>query len=114
MPRPYWDSQRDEELRIYWEAGHTIDDIGKLMHTTRNAVVGRAWRLQLPKREPCLQRTYGPAPSSDLSGTRRCMFPVGDASLNEYRFCGQPVVLGRSYCPEHLIQNQSGDAVWAG
>ena len=114
MPRPYWSPERDEELRIHWAAGHNIDDIGKLMCTTRGAVVGRAWRLGLPKREPCLIRTYGPPASPDLSATRRCNYPVGDPHLGEYHLCGQPVVLGRSYCPEHLAQDQSGDAVWAG
>ena len=38
------------DLRLLWSEGHSTAEIGRRMDTTKNAVVGKAHRLQLPAR----------------------------------------------------------------
>jgi GcrA cell cycle regulator len=47
-----WTPGRDAELRALWDdRGLSTNEIGRRMGVTKNAVVGRAHRLNLPKRE---------------------------------------------------------------
>lgn len=41
---------RDNELRAHWDAGSSTGEIGRRMNLTKNAIVGRAHRLDLPAR----------------------------------------------------------------
>lgn len=49
MPDPFW-SLHDEELRQLWAEGVSTRNIGIKIGKTKNAVVGRAHRLELPGR----------------------------------------------------------------
>jgi hypothetical protein len=49
---PKWTPERDEELRRMWDVeGLSSGDIAYVMDTTRNAVISRANRLHLSKRD---------------------------------------------------------------
>ena len=48
-----WTEQKVEKLRALWTKGHTASEIaGILGETTRNAVIGKAHRLNLEERAP--------------------------------------------------------------
>jgi GcrA cell cycle regulator len=46
-----WNPEREEKLRLLWKKGHSASQIaGMLGNTTRNAVIGKAHRLNLEAR----------------------------------------------------------------
>lgn len=45
-----WPPERDAELTRLWSAGLSGGEIGMRLHCSRNAVIGRAHRIGLPKR----------------------------------------------------------------
>jgi len=72
-----WTNEKVEKLRELWTKGHTASQIANALgDTTRNAVIGKAHRLNLEARAPSKQsgttvtkenkpvRRGGPAPSS--------------------------------------------------
>ncbi len=64
MPAPSsgmdWTDQTVSTLRILWDEGHSTADIGRRMDTTKNAIIGKAHRLELPAR-PSPIRAASPA-----------------------------------------------------
>lgn len=50
-----WDTTTDARLRKLWTEGHSTAEIGRRMGCTKNAVIGRAHRLDLPKRVKPIQ-----------------------------------------------------------
>lgn len=49
---PVWSDQKIQQLREMWLDGHSISEIAKTIEISRNAVAGKAHRLELPKRAP--------------------------------------------------------------
>lgn len=49
--RPYWTAAEDDRLRILWQAGWSTLAIGIALERGKNAICGRARRLNLPMRE---------------------------------------------------------------
>ena len=48
-----WTNEKVEKLKSLWTKGHTASEIaGILGETTRNAVIGKAHRLDLEERAP--------------------------------------------------------------
>ena len=141
-PNSPWTETADAELRRLYaladpvlsmrQIADELADIGCAV--TRNAVIGRVHRLNLPKRgrvagenpyrkkyvrKPRMVRLPAPivppplvpvaAPPPEPQGQtlslqelRRghCRYPYGKDP--PFTFCGQPVVLGCSWCPEHV------------
>lgn len=60
---PPWDADEDKALDVLWRAGFSAGDIAaRLPGRSRNAVMGRAFRLGLPRRpSPIPQRTKSQA-----------------------------------------------------
>ena len=51
MSEIWWTDERLDELRLRWINGETASEICRAMHaTSRNAVLGKAFRLKLPAR----------------------------------------------------------------
>jgi len=46
-----WMTEQIVELRALWDEGHSVAEIGRRMGLSKNAVVGKAHRLDLPARE---------------------------------------------------------------
>lgn len=47
----FWTDERVARLEDLWERGYSAGAIAQLLKTTRSAVAGKAWRLDLPERE---------------------------------------------------------------
>ena len=51
-----WTSGAIEQLRALWAEGHSTAEIGRRMGISKNAVVGKAHRLNLPARPSPIRR----------------------------------------------------------
>lgn len=45
-----WREDDIERLRVLWDEGHSTAEIGRRLGVSKNAVVGKAHRLDLPAR----------------------------------------------------------------
>ena len=90
-----WSDDKIAELRRLWEEGLPTAEIGRRLGITRNAVIGKAWRLELPPRRVSDLAEIMPA------ATDRCHWPFGKLGTANFRFCRQPVLTGKPYCAAH-------------
>jgi GcrA cell cycle regulator len=51
-----WTTQAIEQLQMLWAEGHSTAEIGRRMGISKNAVVGKAHRLNLPARPSPIRR----------------------------------------------------------
>ena len=51
-----WNDEIILRLRVLWDEGHSTAEIGRRMGITKNAVVGKAHRLDLPARPSPIRR----------------------------------------------------------
>ena len=56
-----WTEERLETLKILWNEGLSISQIGQKLGVTRNAVAGKAHRIGLPKRQSPISVSGAPA-----------------------------------------------------
>ena len=54
-----WSTEAIERLRALWAEGHSTAEIGRRMGISKNAVVGKAHRLNLPARPSPIRREAG-------------------------------------------------------
>lgn len=117
-----WPVEHDEALKTLHAEGYSYMQIASALclrfgaSYTRNAVVGRAFRLKLPKvekataipkREPEREISVippfpdeprlGPLHLVDL-GPNDCKYPFGD---RDFTFCAKRQQDDSPYCPEH-------------
>lgn len=57
-----WSEEKIAKLRILWAEGHSTAEIGRRINVSKNAVVGKVHRLDLPAR-PSPIRSARPAAS---------------------------------------------------
>ena len=106
-----WNEQRLESLKRLWAEGLSITRIGLEIGVSRNAVVGKAHRMGLPRRQSPIARSDRPAPApkrrtlSPLAAQDwsrdKCRWPIGDPRAHDFHFCGDPIEPGRPYCSAH-------------
>lgn len=65
-----WSSEVIDKLRILWSEGHTTAEIGRRLHTSKNAVVGKSHRLQLPPRPSPIRRDSSANPQKKQQNAR--------------------------------------------
>ena len=51
-----WDLETETKLREFWAAGISTAEIGRRLHTSKNAIVGKAHRLDLTARPSPIKR----------------------------------------------------------
>jgi GcrA cell cycle regulator len=68
-----WTSEAIERLRVLWSEGHSTAEIGRRMGVSKNSVVGKAHRLQLPARPSPIRRD--PAAPRPVAAGRRPTLP---------------------------------------
>ncbi len=56
-----WTTEAIDALRGFWAEGHSTAEIGRRMGISKNAVVGKAHRLNLPPRPSPIRREAAPA-----------------------------------------------------
>ena len=97
-----WSDDNIAELRRLWEEGLPTAEIGRRLGITKNAVIGKAWRLDLPPRRVADSPNPVPSLAEILpAATDRCHWPLGRPGTVSFRFCCQPVRTGKPYCAAH-------------
>ena len=126
-----WTPERVATVTRLWNEGLTTAEIGRAVGMSKNAVVGKAHRLQLPPRPSPIRRgksvNGAPRPPSPTNGRKRatapngvvvrakpralqmplavgnaaCKWPIGHPDEPSFHFCGEHALLGKPYCPEH-------------
>jgi len=66
-----WSDEVISHLRALWAEGHSTAEIGRRLGVTKNAIVGKAHRLDLPARPSPIRRD--PDASPCLLYTSRCV-----------------------------------------
>lgn len=64
-----WTEETISRLRALWSDGHSTAEIGRRLGVSKNAVVGKAHRLDLPARPSPIRRD-GPRPNPRLTARR--------------------------------------------
>tara|TARA_Y100001970_G_scaffold294331_1_gene450792 strand:+ start:100590 stop:101003 length:414 start_codon:yes stop_codon:yes gene_type:complete len=116
-----WTPERVDQLRKLWDEGLTTSEIGKNIGVSKNAVVGKAHRLELPSRPSPIRRGVSRRANKQISrpkpvqpqskplvrslplsrSGRCCQWPIGHPGDEDFHFCGAPAVEGKPYCAEH-------------
>ena len=66
-----WSAEAIERLRALWAEGHSTAEIGRRMGISKNAVVGKAHRLNLPARPSPIRREAAPRPAMPRAAAPR-------------------------------------------
>ncbi len=103
-----WTPERTAALITLWNDGVCASEIGRRLGVTKNAVIGKAFRLQLAKRRQAPSSASAPAPADetgvirlDRLGANMCSWPMPSQESGDYHFCGAPTVPGKPYCVAH-------------
>jgi GcrA cell cycle regulator len=85
-----------ERLRTLWDEDLSASKIGRRLGVTKNTVMGKAWRLGLPRRKPA--ETIQQRAEITLPARTECFWPLGEPGDAGFHFCGQPAVACKPYC----------------
>jgi GcrA cell cycle regulator len=100
-----WTDERIAELQRLWAEGKSASEIAAILgDVTRNAVIGKAHRLNLSGRPSPIKRTPRRGASILALTDRMCKWPVGDPRDRDFHFCGKPTQAGMPYCCDHAVQ----------
>ena len=89
-----WTNEKVEKLKNLWSKGHTASQIAEMLgDTTRNAVIGKAHRLNLEARAP--SKSTGVSSSKENKPLRRGLAPTS----RKAKF--QSILLDKSFEPEN-------------
>ena len=97
-----WNDNRTARLRELWDEGLPTAEIGRRLGITKNAVIGKVWRLDLAPRR--VAESPNPVPSLAEIMPRaihQCHWPLGKPGTASFRFCSQPGRSGTPYCAAH-------------
>ena len=124
-----WTAEKIAQLTAEWLAGTPTVEIGLRMNLSKNAVVGKAHRLNLPPRPspirhggvprpaqprrvaastatlpplacvPNAVAIVAPKPPRPVKRAGTCCWPIGEPRAPGFRFCEAPCA--GSYCAEH-------------
>ena len=120
----FWSSDKEALVRAKWVLGWTALQISELIGCSRNAVIGKVYRMRLTrpgmlnnrppklvKRPPKLVKQKEPEPppleepisrvSWDDITVNDCKWPLGDPLTDNFAFCGQPSDKKHPYCAYH-------------
>jgi GcrA cell cycle regulator len=90
-----WTDKRVNKLKDLWTKGHTASQIaGMLGETTRNAVIGKAHRLNLEERAPSKNKS-----SSEKKGTSKLQPKLRGSVSRKSKF--NSILLDKNFEPEN-------------
>ena len=123
-----WTAGKTVRLKHLWKAGYTAAEIGEKLNYSRNAVIGRAHRLNLDARRSgrsskgtkhsiktigrkeqarmlLLDNNFEPEIPTQLEELteHHCRWPEGEPGKKDFYFCGRTPVKGFSYCRLHVL-----------
>lgn len=78
-----WNDENIGRLRQFWADGHSTAEIGRRMGVSKNAVVGKAHRLDLPARPSPIRRLVASASLPRSPVPRRAIGPTLPALASE-------------------------------
>ena len=99
-----WTSEKVEKLKELWTKGHTASQIaGTLGDTTRNAVIGKAHRLNLEARAPTKQ--------SSVSSSKENRLVKRSPGITSRKAKFQSILLDKNFEPENpkSLENLTDD-----
>lgn len=97
-----WTAGKVQTLRASWAVSTSAREISLELGTTKNAIIGKAHRLELPARPNPIKRP--PPPPRPKPSRRACEWPFGDPGDDDFHFCGAAVFAHAPYCQEHLLR----------
>ncbi|HEX3347555.1 MAG TPA: GcrA family cell cycle regulator [Acetobacteraceae bacterium] len=71
-----WNDELIAKLQILWGEGHSTSEIGRRIGMSKNAVVGKAHRLNLPSRPSPIRREGMPGVTPRPPAPKRCTGPT--------------------------------------
>lgn len=71
-----WNDEAIARIRLLWSEGHSTAEIGRRMGISKNAVVGKAHRLNLPARPSPIRRSTGEKRTPIRATIRRVTGPT--------------------------------------
>lgn len=91
-----WNDEAIARLRVLWDEGHSTAEIGRRMAVSKNAVVGKAHRLNLPARPSPIRRdasgSAAPRPPAPRRVTGPTLPPLPAAEPAREAVVAAPVV----------------------
>jgi GcrA cell cycle regulator len=101
-PQHQWTVERVAELTRLWASGLSASEIGRRLGITKNAVIGKARRIDLAmRRAPAQVPRKARILTLERLNSNMCSWPDGDPGEPDFRFCGKPTVDGKPYCANH-------------
>jgi GcrA cell cycle regulator len=97
-----WTEEAIARLRVLWDEGHSTAEIGRRMAVSKNAVVGKAHRLNLPARPSPIRRdaTGAARPATPRRVTGPTLPPLSAALTAEREIVvAAPVAIQRAPTP---------------
>jgi GcrA cell cycle regulator len=89
-------------LIAWWDEGICASEIGRRLSVTKNAVIGKAFRLHLSKRRPSLSQSDDESVIRlERLGAGMCNWPLATSAEHGFHFCGAEAVPGKPYCITH-------------
>jgi hypothetical protein len=106
FPAPilFWTRDRISLLIKLWSDGLKITEIASRIETTKNAVIGKLYRLGYCREVPFITTSMVRLRALDrFYPDGRCAWPFGrEVNGPDFHFCGESVAfLGASYCEKH-------------
>ena len=128
-----WTPEKEKKLKELWNTGHTASKIAELLgDTTRNAVIGKAHRLNLASRVASkgaraqsksqsvttpkirtrsrfksllLDKNFEPENPKSLEqlDDNTCRWPIGHPDQENFYFCGRKPIEDFPYCKLHVL-----------
>jgi GcrA cell cycle regulator len=111
-----WTPERVAAVTRLWNEGLTTAEIGRMIGVSKNAVVGKAHRLQLPARPSPIKRGKSVRPKHTVAvprpakprpvqqftvGNAACKWPIGHPDEPGFHFCGERALVSKPYCQNH-------------
>lgn len=100
----FWSPERVALLEQRWKEGATCPAIADEIGCSKNAVIGKARRIDLPMRLPGAP----PKPKShdpfENLGPRDCRWPIGHPRDPGFHFCRDRVLPEKPYCEQHAAK----------
>jgi GcrA cell cycle regulator len=124
-----WTEVRVAALRQLWADGHSAREIADELGTSRNGILGKAFRLHLPGHKPGVRPQPPPPPPVKVQKAatvkppqiptanghpprmrrlallelenHHCRWPFNDPRHGSFYFCAADKPHGQVYCPTH-------------